>query len=141
MIQRSYQRIASFIALVAVLFAALAPTVSHALEAKNGQPNLWQEVCSAQGIKQIPLNGDSTNRPSKVSSPDKDQQFPNKMGMHFEHCPYCFSHAGSLALPPSSISLWLTQANAIALIDDYASPILVSYTSSTPPSRAPPHFN
>ena len=49
-----YKRLISKIALVAVVFASLAPTISHAIEAQKGNQTLWQEVCSAQGIKLIP---------------------------------------------------------------------------------------
>lgn len=30
---------------------------------------------------------------------------PAHGGMHFEHCPFCFTHAGSFALPPSDTAL------------------------------------
>jgi hypothetical protein len=137
MFKRSQQRLVSLIALAAVLFASLAPTISHALESQSNATqngSLWQQVCSAQGIKTIPsvlagING-------KVSKQNDSQ--PSKMGMHFEHCPYCFSHAGSVGLPASSAALFLAEINAVEHIDIYASPLVVSYYSSSHPSRAPP---
>ncbi len=134
MFKRSQQRLISFIALAAMLFASLAPTISHALEAQKGSQTLWQEVCGAQGIKFIPAALTASNADA---SKQNDSQ-PNKMGMHFEHCPYCFSHAGSVGLPASSTALFLAEINAVAHIDIYASPFVVSYYSTSHPTRAPP---
>lgn len=137
MFKRSQQRFVSLIALAAVLFATLAPTISHALESQSNAAqsgSLWQQVCSAQGIKTIPsvlvsINGKSLKQ--------NDSQ-PSKMGMHFEHCPYCFSHAGSVGLPASTTALFLAEINAVEHIDIYASPLVVAYYSNSHPSRAPP---
>lgn len=134
MFKRSQQRLISFIALAAMLFASLVPTISHALEAQKGSQTLWQEVCSAQGIKFIPAALAASNTDAQKQN---DSQ-PNKMGMHFEHCPYCFSHAGSLGLPASSTALFLAEINAVEHIDIYASPFVVSYYSTSHPTRAPP---
>jgi hypothetical protein len=134
MFKRSQQRIISLIALVAVLFASLAPTISHALEVQKGNQTLWQEVCSAQGIKVIPNTFTAvSNQASK-----KNNSQPNKVGMHFEHCPYCFSHAGSVGLPASSTALFLAEINAVEHIDIYVSPLVFSYYSTSHPTRAPP---
>jgi hypothetical protein len=134
MFKRSQQRIVSLIALAAVLFASLAPTISHALEVTKGNRTLWQEVCSAQGIKVIPNTFAAVN--SQASKENNSQ--PNKMGMHFEHCPYCFSHAGSVGLPASAAVLFLAEINAVEHIETYASPLVVSYYSTSHPTRAPP---
>ena len=39
------------IALFAIVFASLAPSISHAIAAQNGTNNFTQEVCSASGKK------------------------------------------------------------------------------------------
>ena len=117
-----------------MLFASLAPTISHALEVTKGNQTLWQEVCSAQGSKVILSALVAIN--DKASKENNSQ--PNKMGMHFEHCPYCFSHAGSVGLPASSTALFVAEINAVEHIDIYASPLVVSYYSSSHPTRAPP---
>jgi hypothetical protein len=134
MFKRSQQRIVSLIALTAVLFASLAPTISHALEVKKAPQALWQEVCSSQGVKVIPSTFVAVN--SQASKENNPQ--PNKMNMHFEHCPYCLSHAGSVGLPASATVLFLAEINAVEHIDSYASPLVVSYYSTSHPTRAPP---
>ena len=71
-----------WIALLAVLFAALAPTISRALAA-NLQYDIV-EVCTAGGYKAVKISKDGS-APSPKSRMD--------------HCAYCANHAGSHALP------------------------------------------
>jgi hypothetical protein len=67
-----------WIAMLAVLFAALAPTVSHALAAST--TGALSEMCS--------VGGPSKKAPSNT--------------MHgMEHCPYCATHGGEPTLPPA----------------------------------------
>lgn len=132
MFKRSQKRLVSFIAIAAVIFASLAPTISHALEINKGNKTLFQEVCSAQGIKLIP------SALADVADQKQNDSQPNKMAMHMEHCPYCFSHAGSVGLPASSTALFLAEINAVEHIDIYVSPLVVSYYSTSHPTRAPP---
>lgn len=70
-----------WIAMLAVLFAALAPTVSHALAASTS--SVLSEMCSVDGpTKKAPSNT-----------------------MHgMEHCPYCATHGGAPALEPPALS-------------------------------------
>lgn len=67
--------------MLAVLFAALAPTVSHALASST--PAALTEMCTADGLaKKAPANT-----------------------MHgMEHCPYCATHGGAPALPPHALT-------------------------------------
>jgi hypothetical protein len=69
-----------WIAMLAVLFAALAPTVSHALAAST--PAALAEMCTVDsGAKKAPTNT-----------------------MHgMEHCAYCVMHGGAPGLPPSAL--------------------------------------
>lgn len=148
MFKRSKQRLISQIAIVAVIFSSLAPTISHALASTNstsqaGRQTLWQDVCSAQGAKVISSdfaaqNENAQTLASTVKSSKENSNPTNKMAMHFEHCPYCFSHAGSVVLPTSATALFLAEINAVGHIASYASPFVISYYSSSHPTRAPP---
>lgn len=89
MLKLDHRRIISWVAIAAVLFAALAPTLSHVFPVKNMPQTLWQKLCTAQGTKLLASN--TQNEPLQDSA-------PGKVGMHFEHCPYCFTHAGSVGL-------------------------------------------
>lgn len=74
-----------WIALLAVLFSALAPSISHALAASSG-PNM--EICTTDGVQQVSEAGGKHD--------------PFQHGM--EHCPYCATHAASFALLPPGTS-------------------------------------
>jgi hypothetical protein len=80
---RAHRRIATWIAALAVLLAALAPAVSHALGSSLGEG--WVLVCTAQGAKWVQPGDDST----PVTSPS------------VEHCPYCTLHTPTIGMPPA----------------------------------------
>ncbi len=85
-----FRRVFSWLALLAVLFGAMAPTVSHALNKQSG----WLEVCTAKGVKLIKVE--------VGTSAQTGQPAQTEHQIHFEHCPFCAPHAGAFALPSSS---------------------------------------
>jgi uncharacterized protein involved in copper resistance len=124
------KRLTTWIAMLAVVFASLAPSTSHAFPAKNNQPTLLQELCSAQGAKRfiaVDLAVDTQKAPSQ-----------NQAAMHFEHCPYCAMHPASMAIPASSIALFLAQINAPKNIQIDVQVLPSAFYQVTPPSHAPP---
>ena len=131
-------RLASWIAISAIVFTALAPTIAHAFPAKNTPQTLWQELCTAQGTKLI-TNDAIPRSIGQLGSQIPTQPARDKMGMHFEHCPYCFSHAGSVGLPPATASFLLIATGQTArLAELYIAPVLPLYHQSANPSQAPP---
>lgn len=84
--RRATRVLTSWIAVLAILVAALAPSISHALAGKNGTD--WIEVCSAAGAKWINAD-DETGNKSPVPSG----------GHPFEDCAYCSLHAKAIAIP------------------------------------------
>ncbi|MGE5622679.1 MAG: DUF2946 domain-containing protein [Bacillota bacterium] len=87
---RYRQRFTAWIACLAILMAALAPAISHALAASGkGSSAAWDEVCTVDGVKSLHEHGAHDSGPADN-------------GMHFEHCPFCFTHAASFGLPPSA---------------------------------------
>jgi hypothetical protein len=87
---RTMRRFTAWIASFAILLAALAPSISQAMTAASHMSNEWAEVCTVSGAKLMKV-GDSS--PSKSGT--------HKMS-HFEHCPFCLSHAVALGLPPDT---------------------------------------
>ena len=80
---RAQRRLPAWIAVLAVLLASLAPTVSHAL----GWGASLTEVCTAQGSQWVQDGaGPSKNAPGAA----------HLLG----HCPYCSLHAQALGMPP-----------------------------------------
>jgi len=133
-------RLASWIAIAAIVFSALAPTIAHAFPAKNTPQTLWQELCTAQGIKLI-ANDATTRSIGQPGSQIPTQPSQDKMGMHFEHCPYCFSHAGTVGLPPAMASLVFLATETAQLAESYIAPVLLRHFQSANPSQAPPLLN
>ena len=66
-----------WIALLAILFSALAPSISRAMSPAS--PFGYGEICSADTVKKSP-------------TPAADHAM--------EHCPYCVTHGGTHALLP-----------------------------------------
>jgi hypothetical protein len=88
---RYKQRFTAWIACFAILMAALAPSISHAVAAsgnKSFSPS--SEICTAHGSKSLKAAG----KPLHNSAPAEHRT-------HFEHCPFCFTHSPSFGLPPS----------------------------------------
>ncbi|MFZ6848731.1 DUF2946 domain-containing protein [Undibacterium sp. RuRC25W] len=82
------------IAILAMLMLQLAPAISGVI--------LSDAVTDADAICSTSKNSSSkiANRLSPLSQPTTD--FPRKTPLHFTHCHYCFTHAGSFALPISA---------------------------------------
>ena len=125
--------------MLAIVFASLAPAISHAFSTQSAPLALWQEICTAQGTKtissDITQSADSNNTATQIDLAEQSAQ-PH-IGA-FEHCPFCFSHAGSVSLPPGNHILFVAALNAKPVADVYQSPLVQRYFQSAHLSRAPP---
>ena len=86
---RSTRRLVSWFACLAILVGALAPAVSHALQAPGGD-STWVEVCTALGAQRVKL--------------DPSDESHSPAGPLLEHCPYCSLHADATP-PPAPVSV------------------------------------
>ncbi|MCL6484057.1 MAG: DUF2946 domain-containing protein [Janthinobacterium lividum] len=124
------RRCAAWIACFAILLAALAPSISHAVaNAKQQSGSGWAEICSVAGIRFVQL--------VQVDDGAADGKTGGK-AMQMEHCAFCSTHAGSIGLPPSPVlPLLVASGTAIfpALYYQSPSPLFIW---STAQSRAPP---
>lgn len=144
MFSRSLQQIMSKISLLVMVFASLAPTVSYAL-ASHSNPNLFQEICSANGAKKIVVLQVLTTKGNQLATafdikPQANESSPasRTMGMHFEHCPFCSSHIDVIQTPNLSSALFVAELNAYQHIPTYASPISQRVNQRANPPQAPP---
>lgn len=80
-------RLTAWIAALAVMLAALAPTLTHAVSWVSGTQLQWVEVCTVAGVKLVAVQDDGETEGGLA-------------GLQADHCPYCCPHAGSFALPP-----------------------------------------
>jgi hypothetical protein len=113
-------RLFTWLALVAMLGLALAPSVSHALSAQQ-QSNPWTEICTTSSTGGQPDQGTAA--------------------MRLEHCAMCAVAAHALGMPPAPVAVLPTPdgaAHVPALFLD-ASHSLFAW--SPPQARAPPLFS
>ena len=97
MIRRKHHSICTaWLAACVVLLAALAPTVSHALNSKAAG-GLWVEICSSLGARTALV----ADLPESPTGPD------SSLLHSLEHCPLCLVQGSAAAPPPSSISVTL----------------------------------
>jgi hypothetical protein len=84
------QRVSAWIATLAILLAALAPTISQAAYHVSGDAS-WLEVCTAYGMQRVAVGEDPP-------SPD------DAAGLLAEHCSYCSFHSGCAALTSRAVA-------------------------------------
>jgi hypothetical protein len=77
-----------WIAMLGVLFSALAPTISHAM-VSAAQADEEVQVCTMEGMKTIVLAKAPSGKPV---SPDHI----------LKHCPYCATHGNMSSLLPTA---------------------------------------
>lgn len=124
--KRITRHFAAWIACFAMLFAALAPSISHAVSLSQGET--WAEICSVGGTKFVKVDGDA--------NPVAD--LASESSIHVEHCPFCSTHGGSFAVLPSAgftIPLIESQDSYPFLFFQSPHPLAI-WTSAQ--SRAPP---
>lgn len=123
---RRLNRIAAWLASFAILLAALAPAVSHAMAAVNGGAS-WVEVCTATGPALVKV--------SAKQSPVKDA--PTGVS-HLEHCPFCGTHAGSAGLIPHAIATLAVESSPALLPELYYRAPRPLFVWAAGQPRAPP---
>jgi hypothetical protein len=94
-LHRLGHEISSWMALVAIVMAAIAPTISHALQGEGATG--WIELCSALGSRWVQpgqLNAGTDSAPASALQA-------------VEHCPYCSLQNMTLAAPPVAVGVAL----------------------------------
>jgi hypothetical protein len=124
---KSMHRLTVWIASFAILLAALAPSISHAVAAAQGVPNGWMEICTVEGAKLVQI---ADGQPAKPA--------PGNKAAHLEHCPFCLNHAVSPGLlSVFDFTIPVVESSAVLPLLFYqASHPLFAWTAAQP--RAPP---
>lgn len=125
------------VALFAIIFASIAPAISHALAAQNGSNSFVQEICSSAGKKVVIQV--LTTKGKQLATEFEVNQAPSKtMSMHLAHCPFCSSNIFTASLPAPDLLITALLAETAQTIAQYAIPAVVSRPYVSPPSQAPP---
>lgn len=138
MLSKKLFRFMHHIALCAMLFASFAPSISHALAAKQGNNSFTQEICGRNG-KPITIKVFTTQgQQLVVDLGAKNPNVPTGIGHHLDHCPFCANPSVDTAItaPHAPIVRLLTaQAEKQAAI----TPTVFSrFYTLPPPAQAPP---
>ncbi len=120
-----HQKIWAIFVAVMMLFAALAPSISHALVAQKIGAN-WVEICTAQGSRWV-----------KTDIATDTKTVNNAYGS-FKHCPYCATDLPvlSVAAQPPAIHFFLS-LETVKLSQLHKSGVIWQ----APLARAPPQFS
>ncbi len=133
------------IALFAIVFASLAPSISHAVAAQNGTNSFTQEICSANGkiisIQVLTTKGQQLSVDFAVKQTAQQSPKPHNIAMHLEHCPFCGGHFSAATLPTSNAIIIAQLAATAQKTAEYAAPVVTSQTYVLPPAQAPPRFS
>lgn len=97
LLRRAHRRFTAWLAMLAVLLSALAPTLAHAVVAASDGPR-WVQVCSASGMVWVKLEthpGQADPQRSGHSAPSSEAA---------AQCPWCNPHGGAAGLPVSAVA-------------------------------------
>lgn len=88
------------IALFAIVFLSIAPTVSHAISKWRGEVSIVQSICTT-GSRTVTLAITTTKgkQLSRIFNISNDEQQPASVVQKLNHCPFCHLEVDSHALP------------------------------------------
>lgn len=87
---RLRRRFAAWLAMVAMLLAALAPTIAQARIAGGDRAD-WLEICTTTGMVWVKVDADQPVQKADAQPAGADAS---------PHCPWCTLHGGASGLPP-----------------------------------------
>jgi cytoskeletal protein RodZ len=128
------------IALFAIVFATLAPSISHALTSQQGTNSFTQEVCSTNGkkitIQVVTTKGQQFS--AELTTKKTSETSPKSINHHLEHCPFCANPSADAVIDAPHapmIAILEAQAQHIAAVSQVALP---RFSAFPPPAQAPP---
>jgi len=123
---RSTHRLTAWLALLAMLWGALAPTLAQAAVASSGSP-AWVEVCSTSGVVWVRVD----------NAADASSTEPAPMAATASACAWCLLQ-GSADVPPTRATTALVTPVPGALPGGMFASIVPAAVWSAAQSRAPP---
>jgi hypothetical protein len=139
MLSKKLFRLIHKIALFAIVFASLAPTISHALQPNNGAA-FGQEICTSNGekitIQVVTTKGQQLA--TEFSAPFSGDKTPTGIQHHLQHCPFCANPSTDAALDaPHAPIIAVLEAQA-QHISATSQTVLPRFSALPPPAQAPP---
>lgn len=128
------------VALFAIVFASLAPSISYAVAAQQGSSSFAQEVCTTNGTK-ITIQVVTTKGKqlaTELPAQSSENKAPTSIQHHLQHCPFCANPSADAAIQAPHapiIAILATQAQQIAVNSQV---VLPRFSVLPPPAQAPP---
>lgn len=115
------------------VFAALAPTVSHAL--KHGLPNTGIEICTSQGTRWELAPTTLVDAAFTLTEQVAPGSVPPPDSLHTDHCPFCLLSGERFAPLPSAAPAYLQGALRAPVVPPLQHAFF--YASTTPLAAQP----
>lgn len=126
---RLHRRFSAWLAMLALVLGALAPTVTQAMVA-GGDRAGWLEICSVSGIAWVKADT------GEVRDQQPDGRAPVGGGLG-QHCVWCTLHGGAAGLPAGDMVFGLPDRLTDLPPAFYLAPMAASVWMSAHP-RGPP---
>jgi len=120
MLSQKIFRAMSKIALFAIVFASLAPSISHALSNPNSPQAFLQQICGV-GSQKLYIEVITTQGQQIQAALDtKPGSQPKSINVHMNHCPFCNVGVENVVIPSynPAFELYLMQQERIQQFDD-----------------------
>jgi hypothetical protein len=128
LLSRLYRRFTAWVALLALVLGALAPTVTQAV-VMGGDRADWLQVCSVSGMVWVQAQtGEVSDQQPEGGAPMSDAT---------QHCAWCTLHGGAAGLPAAQLQPELPARPTDLPSAFYFAP-LVATVWAPAQSRAPP---
>jgi len=130
------------IALFAIVFASLAPSVSHAIAAAQGINSLTQEICTSNGetitIQVITTQGQVLD--TALTSADETAPTNSSALHHLNHCPFCSNPNTDHGVEPPHVPIVAFLAVKTQKLAVTTQAVLPRFSVLPPPAQAPPQL-
>jgi len=127
------------VALFAIIFASLAPSISHALNGHANPKGFLQEICSTGGKKLYIEVVTTQGKQLQAGLDIKPGTQPASISHHMNHCPFCHAGVADLVIPSRNpaFELYLVQQVSQQRFD-YITPVVSHSIQTAHLTRAPP---
>ena len=139
MISKRLFRLINKIALFAILFSSLAPTISHALVNKD-KFNFAQDICSST-LKKVTIEVIANKAHPILADFDVSSTThtkPISIDHHLDHCPFCANLAMNAVTDSPVLPIFNLVVAQPALDFNMQEIGLLFFSALPPPSQAPP---
>lgn len=129
------------VALFAIVFASLAPSISHALASQQAINSFSQAICTTDGeIITIQVLTSKGQQLSTTFSAEERTPSSGSILNHLNHCPFCSNSATSVSIEPPQTTMFVLLAAKAQHLAISTQVVLTRLSVLPPPAQAPPQL-